>query len=49
MDAMVGEPKPDRLIGEQCTCRERKHQNCRSRWALLECWLHRAVMSYDCR
>src|SRR5580698_2878819 len=49
MNAMVGEPNPDRLVGEQCTGRESKHQYCHSRRALLECWLHRAVMSYDSR
>ena len=37
-NAMVSEPKPDRLVGEQCAGRQREHQNCRARRGIPGVW-----------
>ena len=48
-DAMVSQPEPNGLVGEECAGRQRERQNCRARWNSLKCGGHRAVMSYDYR
>jgi hypothetical protein len=49
MDAMVGEPEPDRLIAQEYSARQSHQQNHQPRAAFPNGLLHGAVISYDYR